>query len=198
MEPTTEIARLVLVEALGSSLTPFVPIPWVDDVLLARLLRRIAGKVLGRRGVAGTTIPKDLVTAYLDKGKDPLVSRALTGAARFVIRKVAIVLDVKKSHDVFGEAIAFALAVDLAAEAGWIRPDSAAAAGDLIHTALKAVGSAPIDAVARSARVVFREKGEGSRWSRAAESLAHELDVLNVALSEVMKAEAAARGLATR
>jgi hypothetical protein len=37
-----EIARDVLLEALGSSATPFVPVPFLDDWLVARLLLRIA------------------------------------------------------------------------------------------------------------------------------------------------------------
>ncbi len=43
------------------------------------------------------------------------LAKALAAAARFVDPQgVAVVLDVKKSHDVFGESIAYALALDVA------------------------------------------------------------------------------------
>jgi len=62
---------------------------------------------------------KVMVDSYIEAGQDPLAQRAVVGAARFVVRKLAVVLDVKKSHDVFGETIALALAVDVAMENGW-------------------------------------------------------------------------------
>ena len=54
----------------SASATPFVPLPFVDDFLLARLLRRIAAKGLARRGLGSKTLPKsieldDLVSAGL-------------------------------------------------------------------------------------------------------------------------------------
>lgn len=115
MSATTALVKDVLAEALGSSATPFVPVPFVDDWIFARLLGRIARKVMHRRArpVQDPWV-KALIASYTDSGTRPLAERAVVGAARFVVRKIAVVLDVKKSHDVFGEAIAFAVALDLA------------------------------------------------------------------------------------
>ena len=85
----------MLVEALGSSATPFVPLPFVDDYLFARLLRRTARKVLERKGqLVDDRVVKALVEGYLREGDPSLGSKAVTTAARFIVRKVAVVLDV--------------------------------------------------------------------------------------------------------
>src|SRR4051812_344529 len=91
-----ELVTAVLVEAVGSSLTPFVPVPFVDDYLLRRLLQRIVRKVADHGGKpVSPTLEKAVVEGYTRAGAAPLGQRALTAAARFVIRKVAVVLDVK-------------------------------------------------------------------------------------------------------
>jgi hypothetical protein len=147
----TEVVRDVLVEAFGASVTPFVPLPFVDDFLLARLLRRIATKTLGRHGLS-PTLSKSIVSAYVKEGASSFGASMALGVARFVVRKVAIVLDVKKSYDVFGESIAFALALDIAAERGWVHDATAARVGAAIHRALQTVGSGTIEALVRAVR----------------------------------------------
>jgi hypothetical protein len=129
-----------------------VPLPFVDDFLLARLLRRIAAKGLARHGLGSNTLPKSIVDAYVKEGASSLGKSIVVGAARFIVRKVAIVLDVKKSHDVFGESIAFALALDIAAVNGWVHDGSAARVGGAIHRALQSVGSGAIEALVRAVR----------------------------------------------
>jgi hypothetical protein len=148
----SDIVRDVLVEAFGASATPFVPLPFVDDYLRARLLRRIANKVLARHGLGSPSLPEAIVRGYVKEGATSLGRSIVVGAARFVVRKVAIVLDVKKSYDVFGESIAFALALDIAAARGWVHDGSAAKVGGAIHRALQSVGSGALEALVRAAR----------------------------------------------
>jgi hypothetical protein len=151
-----EIARDVLLEALGSSATPFVPVPFLDDWLVARLLLRIAKKVLVRHEIDPTPeLRKAIVDGFVDAGAEPLAQRAAVGAVRFVIRKVAVVLDVKKSHDVFGQAIAFALALDAAITRGALQSRPAMEVGDVLHRALASVGSAAIEGLATAVRRAF-------------------------------------------
>lgn len=147
-----EVVRDVLGEAFGASATPFVPLPFVDDFLLARLLRRIASKILGRHGLGSPTLSKSIVSAYVKEGASSIGASIAVGLARFVVRKVAIVLDVKKSYDVFGESIAFALALDIAAERGWVHDAAASRVGAAIHRALQTVGSGTIEALVRAVR----------------------------------------------
>lgn len=168
-----EIARDVLLEALGSSATPFVPVPFVDDWIVARLLRRIAKKVLVRHGRgADKPVVKALADGFLGAGQEPLATRAAVGAVRFVVRKVAVVLDVKKSHDVFGEAIAFALALDAAIARGALDAASPYEVGALIHRAVGAAGSAAIEGLAGAVRSAFERQGapgdRASHQTRAA------------------------------
>jgi hypothetical protein len=148
-----QIAGDVLLEALGSSATPFVPVPWVDDWLLARLLRRIAKKALVRHGVdPAESLCNALVAGFVDAGTDPFAQRAAVGAVRFIVRKVAVVLDVKKGHDVFGRAIAFALALDAAIGRGALQSWPPQEVGKVLHRALSSVGSAPIVGLAGTVR----------------------------------------------
>jgi uncharacterized protein (DUF697 family) len=128
-----DLVSVVLMEAVGSSMTPFVPLPFVDDYLLGRLLRRITRKVIEKSGQqVSKPLEKAIVEGYVRAGDTGLGEKALTAAARFVVRKVAVVLDVKKSHDVFGEAIAFALALDVAVELGAVHDAVALATGGAI------------------------------------------------------------------
>lgn len=155
---TREIAREVLIEAFGASATPFVPVPFVDDWMFARVLRRIAGKVLAHHAPTTPALPKAIVEAYVAAGASPLASSIMVGAARFVARKVAVVLDVKKSHDVFGESIAFALTLDIGATNGAAHEPGAARLGAAMYRTLQVVGSGPIEAVVRAARGAYARK----------------------------------------
>jgi hypothetical protein len=149
---TRAIARDVLLEALGASATPFVPVPFVDDWMQARLLRRVATKVLDAHGLAVERLPRAIVDAYVKEGASPLGTSIAVGAARFIVRKVAIVLDVKKSYEVFGESIAFAVALDVGAARGWVHEAGAARLGGAMHRALRVVGSGAIERVVRAGR----------------------------------------------
>jgi hypothetical protein len=189
-----DLVVLVLAEALGASVTPFVPVPWVDDWMHARLLRRIARKVLARRGLSNPRpAAKAIVDAYVEAGGSPMATRALVAAARFVVRKVAVVLDVKKSHDVFGEALAFALALDIVAAAGWTHGAHArtpGAIGTALHHATHAVGSGVLDALTRAVRSAFTAPEPGapteSRFSRVASSVGTQLDTARAHLTTAL------------
>lgn len=154
-----DIVRDVLVEALGASATPFVPLPFVDDWMFARLIRRIARKVLVRHELRPPELSKVIVDAYVDAGSSSLARSVFVGAARFVVRKLAIVLDVKKSYDVFGESIVFALAVDIAATHHGLDEASAARVGAAIYRTLRVVGSGAIDSLGRASRDAFSRGG---------------------------------------
>jgi hypothetical protein len=197
-----EIARDVLLEALGSSATPFVPVPWVDDWIVARLLRRIAKKVLVRHGLeADKPTVKALADGFLGAGQEPLATRAAVGAVRFVVRKVAVVLDVKKSHDVFGEAIAFALALDAAVVGGALRTASPYEVGHLIHRAVSATGSAALEGLAGAVRSAFERQGAAhdrasnqTRAERVAEAVGARIDDAYARLRSSVQHELASWG----
>jgi hypothetical protein len=185
---TREIAREVLVEAFGASATPFVPVPFVDDWMLARLLRRIAGKVLVRHGLDVETLPRIITDAYVKDGASPLAQSILVGAARFVVRKVAVVLDVKKSYDVFGESIAFALAIDVGAESGWAHPLGGARLGAAVHRAMQQVGSGTIEALVRAGREAYT----GSEV-QLGDAIGREIDKIRAQLEPVLRRELTGR-----
>jgi uncharacterized protein (DUF697 family) len=187
------LVSLVLVEAVGSSMTPFVPLPFVDDYLLARLLRRIARKVLERAGQpSDELVTKAIVEGYVHAGDTGLGEKAVTAAARFVVRKVAVVLDVKKSHDVFGEVIAFALALDVAAELGGVHPTTSLALGGAIFRSTQSVGSAALEVLTRAGREAFQATStapESSRFGRVAEAMQRQVDETRIHLDRAMRDE---------
>jgi hypothetical protein len=173
------IAESVIALAVGSSLTPWVPVPFVDDILHERLLRRIARKVLA--GIGGEKV---VAAAYLQAADPSFGAKAGTTLARFAIRKVAIVLDVKKSHDVFGEAIAFALALDSAVVAGKVTAHNGETIGRAIHAALRMVGAGLIDAMTRAGR----EALTGAKpHTRAAEAIGQHVDEAYAHLDRAMR-----------
>jgi hypothetical protein len=187
-ERARAIVREVLLEAFGASATPFVPVPFVDDWMLARLLRRVAAKVLARHGLTSPPeLPKVIVDAYIAEGSPSLARSVAVGAARFVVRKLAIVLDVKKSYDVFGQAIVFALAVDLAAAHGWLHEASAERVGAALHRTLKVVGSGAIASLGRAGRDAYVKRGEGA--GQLAEVIAGEVDRTRARLDPVLRYE---------
>ena len=179
-----ELVGVVLVEAVGSSFTPFVPLPFVDDYLLARLLRRITRKIIERGGhEVGRPVAKAIVEGYVRAGDTGLGEKALTTAARFVVRKVAVVLDVKKSHDVFGEAIAYALALDVAVQLH---------VGGAIWRSTQSVGAAALELITRAGRDAFKASegaAEGSRFGRVAEAIGRQVDEAQGHLEHLMRYE---------
>jgi hypothetical protein len=183
---TREIARDVLVEAFGASATPFVPVPFVDDFLHERLLRRVAVKVLQRHGLDANELPRDVVAAYVRAGARPLASSIAIGAARFIVRKVAIVLDVKKSYDVFGQAIAFALGLDIVATEGWLDPKSVDGVGAALHRALEIVSSGALEGLGRAGREAY---ASGGGVSQLAEALGVEVEKTRAQLYGVLRGE---------
>ena len=189
----SEIVRDVLVEAFGASATPFVPLPFVDDYLLARLLRRIASKVLARHGLASPALPRSIVDAYVKEGASSFGKSIVVGAARFVVRKVAIVLDVKKSYDVFGESIAFALALDIVAARGAVHDRSAARVGGAIHRALQTVGSGTLEALVRAVREAVARAGGGGGGGPGGvaigEAIGGEIEKIRLQLEPILRRE---------
>lgn len=201
MTASREIARDVLLEALGSSATPFVPVPFVDDWLVARLLRRIAKKVLVRHHIDPTSeLRSAIVDGFVDAGAEPLATRAAVGAVRFVVRKIAVVMDVKKSHDVFGQCIAFALALDAAIARGALQSRPAMEVGNILHRALESVGSAAIEGLATAVRRAFEKnpavQGEGAsqqtRAARVAEAVGTHIEDAHMRLAHAVDHEMSA------
>jgi hypothetical protein len=220
-----ELVRVVLMEAVGSSVTPFVPLPFVDDYLLARVLRRIARKVMERTGRAPDETPgggsrgsaaggtrydalaKSIVEGYVSAGDTGVGEKAIVAATRFVMRKVAVVLDVKRSHDVFGESIAFALALDTAVRASAVNPATAGTIGEAIYRATQSVGSAALELLTRAGREAFteapsvivrdgaplsgtRDSGpDSSRFARVGSAIGRQVDETRKHLDHLMKYE---------
>lgn len=196
-----EIAREVLLEAVGASATPFVPIPFVDDMLLARVLRRVATKALTRHGIAADPLAKTIVDAYVKTGSPSTGESIVTGAVRFVVRKVAVVMDVKKSHDVFGESIALALAVDIAAENGLVDPANAEVLGAAMYRALQRVGSGPIEGLIRAGQEAWSKRNvpeereqDAGRLAQIAEAIGGEVDKARGHIDAALRYEWGQRG----
>ncbi len=186
---TRAIARDVLLEALGASATPFVPVPFVDDWMQARLLRRVAMKVLGRHGLATTSLARAIVAAYVKEGSPPLGMSLAVGAARFIVRKVAIVLDVKKSYEVFGASIAFAIALDVGAARGWAHDAGAARLGGAMHRALRVVGSGAIEALVRAVRDASARASPSPGSLQLGDALGREIDAIRMKIEPVLAHE---------
>jgi len=191
---TRAIARDVLLEAFGASATPFVPLPFVDDWMQAQLLRRVATKVLRRHGLATVTLPRVLVDAYVGEGASPIGTSLAVGAARFIVRKVALVLDVKKSYEVFGESIAFAIALDVGAARGWAHDAGAARLGGAMYRSLRIVGSGAIEALVRAGRDAAQAP-QGAAGAKAygsqqlGDALGREIDAIRGKIEPVLARE---------
>lgn len=189
---TRAIARDVLLEAFGASATPFVPVPFVDDWMQARLLRRVATKVLDRHGLATPSLPRAIVDAYAKEGAPRLGTSIAVGAARFIVRKVAIVLDVKKSYEVFGESIAFAIALDVAVTRGWAHEAGAERLGAAMHRALRVVGSGALEALVRAGRDASARATPTPGSLQLGDALGREIDAIRLKIEPILAQELSA------
>ncbi len=192
---TREIAREVLIEAFGASATPFVPVPFVDDWMFARLLRRIAGKVLAKHAgpnqeAMTAELAQKITDAYVKTGAPSTAESIAVGAARFVVRKLAVVMDVKKSHDVFGESIAFALALDLAANNRWVSDAGAAHLGAAVHRSLQVVGSTALESLVKAGREAV---SKGISKEKLGAAIGHQVEKLRDQLDPVLRYEISVR-----
>ena len=190
MSRARALVPVVLVEALGSSVTPFIPLPFVDDWIFEGLLRRIVHKVAPAEG----SVEAAVVAGYVRAGASPMHTKALTAAVRFVIRKVAVILDVKKGHDVFGEAIAFAFALDIAVAEGRLASADAAGAAEVgaaMYRSTQSLGSAAIEVVTRAVRTAIgKTAGEASSGlARTSEAIGAQVDAAYARLSHLMAYE---------
>ncbi len=190
---TRDLVTLVLLEAVGSSVTPFVPVPFVDDYLHAQLLRRITRKVSDRAGhPMEEPFANAIVDGYVRAGAHGLGDKAFNAAARFLLRKVALVLDVKRSHDVFGRSIAYALALDVALKVEPFDVWRAPLVGRAIHRATESVGSAAIELISRAGRDALSASSsapEGARLARVAEAIGKQVDTAHDHLDHLMRYE---------
>lgn len=179
---------MVVALAVGSSLTPWVPLPFVDDWILERLLRRIARKVLEQGGNSEpSSAAPDVARAYLEAGDPSFGAKAATTLVRFVVRKVAVVLDVKKTHDVFGEALAFAFALDSAMQRGGVRASNGGVVGGAIYRSMRSVGGTGlIDAMTRAGREAF---AGGKPHERVVAAIGKHIDDVYAHLDQAMQRE---------
>jgi hypothetical protein len=145
--------------------------------------------VLARHALGTPALAIAIVDAYVKEGAPPLVKSVLVGAVRFVARKVAVVLDVKKSHDVFGESIAFALTLDIGAAGGAAHGAGAGRLGAAIYRTLQIVGSAPLEAFVRAGREAY-SRGE---MDKLAGVVGREVDAIRDRLEPVLRQEMTAR-----
>jgi len=175
----TDLVLDVLVEAFGSSATPFVPLPWVDDWMLARLMRRVTRKVLERRReTKSTDFVKAVVDGYTEAASPSRGRWAFNTAARFVLRKVSVVLDAKKSHDLFGEVIAFSLAVDSITARKKLDAVAPERLGEILHRSVKTADTALLTAILRAVSTRPVGAALGAQLDQLKASLAASLDHL--------------------
>jgi hypothetical protein len=178
-DASTDLVLDVLVEAFGSSATPFVPVPWVDDWMLARLMRRVVRKVLERhRQTKSPDFVKAVIDGYTEAASPSRGRWVVNTAARFVLRKVSVVLDAKKSHDLFGEIIAFSLALDRVTARKRLDTVAPERLGEILHRSVKTSDTALLTAILRS--ISKRPVGAalGAQLDQLNASLAASLDHL--------------------
>ncbi len=191
-----ELVLGVLLETIGATATPWIPIPFVDDWFLSRFLERITRKVLARNAA---TVPENtpqlhdaIVAGYTSEGSSSLAVFAIVSLGRFLVRKLAVVLDVKKSHDLFGESIAYALALDVAARKRLVHPLTARLLGRAIFRAVQGTGKGLVQSIARASQGVFASKkdaGDASRRERFAASIAGDLAKARAELAAAVERE---------
>lgn len=187
------LVDLVFVEALGASVTPLLPLPFMDDYVMKQLLRRITRKVVARGGEAlENEVEKAVVEGYLRAGESGLADKLAMVATRLAARKAAVLLDVKKSHDVFGESVAYALALDVAVELRALHVDRAHTVGGAIYRSTQSVGSAVLDVLAGAGRDVFHAPDsmpDGGRFARMAGAIERRVDEARGDLAYAMRYE---------
>lgn len=182
----------VLGHAAGCSAAQFVPVPFLDDFAVSILFARIAEKVLARHGGAEPGYAKQIAKGYLDEGGSSIGTWVLVTAAKFVLRKVAIVFDVKKSHDVFGEAVAFALALDVAMEQKTLLRAAPRGLGAAIFRSVRSVGRAPLGAIASAAVKTYRAGSEEKKLETFQREVADQARATRVELRTAFTREAVA------
>jgi hypothetical protein len=189
---TRHAVMSALLEAVGSSATPFVPLPFVDDWIVRRIFRRVARKTVRRHGVTDAKLlAKRIVKGYVAAGKSGMMRTVANVTTRFIVRKFAVALDVKKSHDVFSETIAFAVALEVCCEHGWHFTVEPKVLGKAIYRAVREVGGKLLETIGGAGSAAFGDIAadateRASHMARAADAVSAELESKREALSEAL------------
>jgi len=116
----------LLLEALGASADAVRPVPFVDDWMQARLLRRVRGEgARSPRARVGHVAARDSCDAYVKEGASGSATFDRRGAARFIGEKSRSSSSEEELRGV-RESIAFAIALDVGAARGWAHDTGAA------------------------------------------------------------------------
>lgn len=145
--------RLIATYAVLIGLTPFIPVPFVDDVVEAALLRRFVRGLAASRSI---TIGEDEVRGLATGTGDGVLKKVARGIVVYPIkklfRKTFFFLEGKRVVDLASLTFCRGYLLDLAFARGWAGGGvSAGAVNEAIEKACREAGTSPIEHAARAA-----------------------------------------------
>ena len=142
--------RAVVWDSLLGGLCPLLPIPIVDDLVLARMRRRMVEHLVGRWQVALTPAQLALLSGGRKRGVGRFVLKAAIYPFKEMLRKILYFLAVKDAVDTFsllfhqGYLVHAALAHGALGRGGQADDARVAATAAAVHGTLEATNTRPL------------------------------------------------------
>ncbi|MGE0490642.1 MAG: hypothetical protein AB7S38_15665 [Vulcanimicrobiota bacterium] len=150
---------LVLKYAVLAGATPLIPVPFLDDIVLARVERAMVSAIFGSHG--HTLNDQELEVLVKEPPSGCLVlgcfTKAILWPIKKIVRKLLFVLEIKRATDIASFTLTRGFLLDAALRNNWWTPDgSAAKAEQLGQSVMEVARQAETSPMAGAVRATFQ------------------------------------------
>ncbi len=148
---------LIASHAVLAGMTRFIPVPFVDDLVQSYVLRRLIRRLAESYGV--TLGEKDAETLGTEPagGCGGCLLSAVFYPLKWLLRKIFIFLEMKRSADLLSRVYHRGFLVEYAMQQKWIGVDSGRPATDVRRAIDEVLREAPIRPVEQAAKLTYRQ-----------------------------------------
>ena len=148
---------LIASHAVLAGMTRFIPVPFVDDLVQSYVLRRLIRRLAESYGVSLGEADAETLGSEPGSGCGGCLLSAVFYPLKWIIRKVFIFLEMKRSADLLSRVYHRGMMVEYAMQQKWIGEDSGRSAADVRKAIDEVLREAPIRPVEEAAKLTYRQ-----------------------------------------
>lgn len=148
---------LIASHAVLAGMTRFIPVPFVDDLVQSYVLRRLIRRLAESYGVSLGEDDAETLGSEPGSGCGGCMLGAVLYPLKWLLRKIFIFLEVKRSADLLSRVYHRGFLVEYAMQQKWIGADSGRPAAEVRRAIDDVLREAPIRPVEQAAKLTFRQ-----------------------------------------